>query len=377
MAEKNTDLTNNLNWFGFETRIRKIISIAISPLAEQIRELEDWQKLNQLRFDNLNNDIKDLNGKIHRTIKRTNELNEIRNNLYDLSQTVRAHEVTNYEKHGASNVDIKSLKDKVKQIGEDFQNMDAINNNLKAEIGKYVNFTLEHKLFYNDKLNEMNTEFIKKNVTELKSKISKLQLNDSFKEGIIDQQRIDIAKLIFDFEHFKMSFESSMISIKDFTKFSKIFHKINCDESVDKEVDEGNISDFYFKDSYTNHHMKILSNRIDQIEKDLRMTDNYIEKQIPVIHFKEIWEVIDFWISSKEVRGKVKEFVDYKLTELNEIIENDKGWPTFSKQIVKADVTHFKFENSPLIDYLSNSIGNIFIVLFIFWKTVLRIKMCS
>lgn len=287
MAERNVDLTSNLNWFGFETRIRKIIASAISPIVEQIKDFEDTQKLNDLKFGNINNDVKELNNKIHRTIKRTNELNEIRSNLYDLSQSVRAHEIVNYEKHGDSNVNIKSLKDKVKLISEDFQNMEAINNNLKSEIENYISFTLEHKIFFNDKISEMNTEF-NNSITELCSKVSKLELSDSFKDGIIDQHKLDIEKIIFDIEYLKMNFESNLSSIQHFNKMSKIINGIDKEPSENKEIEENKICDVYFKDSYTNKHMKILSNRIDQLEKELRMTDNYIEKQIPVSRIKEI-----------------------------------------------------------------------------------------
>ena len=129
--------------------------------------------------------------------------------LFSISQTVRSHEVTNYEKHAASVFDIKSLKDKVKVINEDIQRIESINSNLKSEINKYAQFTLEHKFYYNDKLSEIKTELLE-GISQLRTWFTKLDLRDTCKENIVNQQRKDIEQLVVELEQIRSTLNSNI-----------------------------------------------------------------------------------------------------------------------------------------------------------------------
>ena len=132
--------------------------------------------------------------------------------LFFLSQAVKSHEVENYKKHAASVFDIKSLNDKVKVINEDIQRIESINSNLKLEINKYAQLTLEHKFYYNDKLSEIKTELLE-GISQLRTWFTKLDLRDTCKENIVNQQRKDMEQLIVELGQIRSTLNSNIFKV--------------------------------------------------------------------------------------------------------------------------------------------------------------------
>ncbi len=69
MASSSTDLNRNLDWFSFETRMRKLISNTMVPILDKIDLYEETHKVIFMKIENINLFMDEMNNKIHKNIK--------------------------------------------------------------------------------------------------------------------------------------------------------------------------------------------------------------------------------------------------------------------------------------------------------------------
>lgn len=79
--------------------------------------------------------------------------------------------------------------------------------------------------------------------------------------------------------------------------------------------------------------IRLMKNRQQAHEIELRRTDNYIEKRLPLDTLHLFAEMLEYVIPNKKTQ--IMEFLEYKLDGLNKIIEHDNGWPNLNKGIGK------------------------------------------
>lgn len=289
---------------------------------------------------------------MHETDRRAHEILQVKDDVYQLSQTVRGHDIINHENTAKTNTLFRNLKDKLKHIEGNQRDIENINLNLRSEIMKYNQFILEHKVYYNTKLEQITSQH-SDDVSDIKSRINNLILKDTFKEGIVQRQREDINTLFTDIGILKGKLESDEEQLMDCVNFKRVFTStLGTSGTANSFLNQ--LAAKETPEDRNSHDIKMISNRITELEKELRKTDNYIEKQLPLRYVTAIGEIIDYTISSKPVREKLKEYMDYKLTELNEIIEKDKGWPSLSKVLEKVKIGVFKYNELTINDLLQS-----------------------
>ena len=69
---------------------------------------------------------------------------------------------------------------------------------------------------------------------------------------------------------------------------------------------------------------------------EIRKTDNYIDKKMPVDIIKMAAEMIDHVVTKKNEKTNLTEFVNQKLSELNTLIKEDDGWPKIDKDFTQV-----------------------------------------
>jgi hypothetical protein len=340
----------HLDWFKFENKIRKVISLCLAPLTHQIQEVTNRNEYIEARLKKTNNRIDETNDQLYMTGRRADQVLEVKDDLYHLTQTVRGHDISHQEYRGRMTTLMQNVQEKIKSLEDEFRDIMGAEISLRNEITKYTNEVIQHKVFYNDELKEVKEEYMNL-TTDLRSQIQAMQLREGYNKAMSEQQKKDISELHTSISLLKSQLSETEENIIDLINFKRVFSS-----TLASPTKMQNFKSLLTSSSTTNatmdHSLKMLSNRLDMLEFDLRKTDNYIEKQIPLNYVVSIGEMIDYTISSKAVREKLKEFMDYKLTELNEKIDRDKGWPTEGKLLKKHNAEGFKYDQMSVKELL-------------------------
>jgi hypothetical protein len=330
-----------LNWFKFETKLHDYITLRFAPVLKMLKQLDEKNEYQELKLKKLKESLTDSNNKIQKLDRKSREIDDIKDDLFNLRQTVRSHEVLQYENNGKFNTYLKNMREKLKLFEDDFKSNEFSIDQYKADIISMHQKLIEHKVYYNGAMTNLRTEYSEK-MTDFNRKMQKTQLKEIYDEGIMANQKNDIDRMIIDIEIMKNKQDSNSTDLIDLNNFKRIFAKgldVNKTEILKIMLNPtaqgpSNIS---------SHDIQLFSNRLNMLEVDLRKTDNYIEKQLPLKYITAFGELVDFTFSTKNVRDKLKEFMEYKITELNEAIEKDKGWPTIDKTLSTVNELKFRY----------------------------------
>lgn len=87
--------------------------------------------------------------------------------------------------------------------------------------------------------------------------------------------------------------------------------------------------------------MKAQQNKIEDLSNCLKSTDNYLEKFQPFNAFCQLFEILRMALDPMQI-AKVKDYEEYRLKQLYEIILSDKGKPltSFNKEYVLEPVSY-------------------------------------
>lgn len=115
-------------------------------------------------------------------------------------------------------------------------------------------------------------------------------------------------------------------------------------EKVNKKIlvlDDTKLNEQKFVEFNKKHeeNMKAQQNRIEDLSNCLKFTDNYLEKYQPFNAFCQLFEILRMALDPMQV-AKVKDYEEYRLKQLYEIILQDKGKPltSFNKEYVMEPV---------------------------------------
>ena len=78
------------------------------------------------------------------------------------------------------------------------------------------------------------------------------------------------------------------------------------------------------------------NNRVYGSECEIRKTDNYIDKKIPLDTVLIVADMLDHVLTKKKDKELLKDYVNDKLQKLNNIINADNGWPQIDKNLNKV-----------------------------------------
>lgn len=73
-------------------------------------------------------------------------------------------------------------------------------------------------------------------------------------------------------------------------------------------------------------------NRSYALELEIKATDNYIEKHIPYTITEMIGEALDYILTRKADRDRIREYMKYRVKELKNVINEDNGWSNLEKK---------------------------------------------
>lgn len=150
--------TAEVDWFDFETRMRRIIQELLDPTIR--RSLEDKEIVNSLKksLDLQKRKIEEIEFVIHKTQKRTTIFEEINKKMVEMESDRKLGEAR------AMN-EVASLKDEIDQIKFDLQRktdeidqISNINNDLRNQMLTFNNQLIEHKTKTNNLITDQQKE---------------------------------------------------------------------------------------------------------------------------------------------------------------------------------------------------------------------------
>ena len=272
--------------------------------------------------------------------RKQNDYDELKDEFFNLKQSVRGHDILHHENQAKFTTVLTTIKEKLISLEENIRETDNNVTALRTDMDTNNQTIIDHKTFYNNEMKN-HKNFIIDLHTEAEGKVKKLQLKTDYIDGIMKNHKKDIDQLITDYEVNRLQ------KIEDDKNLANLLH---FQTAFTNSLGEGNeVIEKFIKvstevaNSDPYHEINMLGNRINEVEKSLRKTDNYIEKQIPLQYTTDFGQLLDYTITSRAIRERLMEFMDYKITEYNELIDKDRGWPNNGKELEKAKVTSFKY----------------------------------
>eukprot|EP00347_Sterkiella_histriomuscorum_P001564 403371548 len=253
----------NPNWFAFETRVRKMVLQMVEPQVKRsILERETIQEVKK-QHDSIKKKIDECEFIIHKAQKKTAsqedvhkkiEFNETRQKIYE----AKMKEAIDKLQH---NQDVLTEK------------VDIVEQERSSFIMRVENLTFELKKFREDLIGtkEHLSDYIDKTHMELKKAIS--QFNNQIESVITDIQ----------LEKKKLSIQSN-----DFKIFGSTIEKNNrrlqeIEELLQKALtDKLDTADFNLRISQLEKDIKMTQEQSFKVELNIRETNNYIDKYIPM-----------------------------------------------------------------------------------------------
>lgn len=81
---------------------------------------------------------------------------------------------------------------------------------------------------------------------------------------------------------------------------------------------------FYNNEKIIDQRIKDINNKVNDVQNNLTSTDNYLEKYLPFNSFCQMFEVLRLALDQVQI-NRVKDYEEYRLKELYDIILTDRG----------------------------------------------------
>ncbi|CAI2367387.1 unnamed protein product [Moneuplotes crassus] len=334
-------LHKDQEWFAFETKLHDYITSRLGPVLTLIKQTDEFARYQETKIAALERKNEEIDENMYQLEKKQRFFTDFKDSLFTLKQQVRSHYIVSQEESAKVRSDIENFKQNIKEFSSTTNDVDIMTKVIKNELEKVQETVMEHKTYYNKEIAVAKT-YITDYATDLQSEFDKLKLKNSYDSTIMENKKKEIDRMIVDIEVIKQKMQEDETNLVDLINFKNVFEKsfnASGPAAIEKLVQLS--AEILKKD--TSHDIKILSNHIEEVEQELRKTDNYIEKQLPLQYTTAFGELLDYTIASRNVREKLMEYMDYKITEYNENIDKDTGWPTSSKELTKEKVTGFKY----------------------------------
>ncbi|CAI2383906.1 unnamed protein product [Moneuplotes crassus] len=299
----------NLDWFAFETRIRKVLHDLLEPTAE--RSIKTKENVEEVKAENkiLTRKIEEIEFILHKSHKRSTLFDSVNKRLIDNDSERKILESRLNNEVRSITTEAKGIKQRVNLIGEE---VSTINTRI-----------IEH---FN------RTEELEKRYAEDKKDISlQLQIDDINSQlKVIDEWKGHVDYLLSNYQE-------------------DIYRQGTSIEKARKEISE--CETLIRKDCVKNPSFKKLSEDLDKrltycqnsaedISRNLMSTDNYIEKYLPIkIHKFIVSSLRNVFEDKKDIR-KLKDYEAKRDWLLNEVLQNDNGKPGDFKKKVFEDNHH-------------------------------------
>ncbi|CAI2369865.1 unnamed protein product [Moneuplotes crassus] len=335
------DSKADLEWFNFENKLHEYVTQRLAPVISMVKQNEEYSLYQDTQISELRDKNSKLKKHIYQIEKKQRLFDDLKEELFSFKQQVRSHNILNREEHAKVRTDIENFKQNIKSFSETTEDVDGMVKIVKTELDKLQETIMDHKAFYTKELANAKT-YVTDTSTDMQSEFEKLKLKYNFDSALIEVKKKEINQMSIDVSILKQTMKEDQESLIDLVNFKNVFEKSLNKSGPDAIERLFQMSSEAMKNN-SSHDIQILSNHINQVEQELKRTDNFIEKQLPLQYTTAFGELLDYTIPSKNVREKLMEYMDYKITEYNEAIDKDTGWPTASKELVKAKVTGFKY----------------------------------
>ena len=185
----------------------------------------------------------------------------------------------------------------------------------------------------------MQKSLKKLEITE--NKIGTLEINDSYRNKIIEQHRktVDEAQGMMNMLKIKLDDLNDAANSVQALKLDKL--------------------EFESRRLKFDRTFKIMKHQQDDMNNRILRLQDFVDKQIPYDYIKSIAEAIDYTSYDNSVRHKLKDFIQPKLSGLKSMFSKDRQWFLRSKTMIEINDQNFKCDPKIFDQYESKTIiGN-------------------
>ena len=301
------------NWYKFETKIRNIIFSIVGPMNDQIQQNETDIKSIRTDVNELSAKYSTQNSTLNQLSKMSSDFDDLRSYVREFEEIVKQKDAHSQESVQMMRIEMSTLKENIKVFRSQVSSFNDHMSSAKNEIERCRHFVSESKQHASSKIKETFSKLMAE-ITDLslavnhtKSQENYFNTNIQSHSKAMNEMSIGLANLNQQFKDHQDKYESMTFVIKD--EFDTQI------ELLRKE-----------------HQMS--QDHILGIEKELRATDNYLDKRLPYETMKIINEMLDYVVTSKDERKGLKEYMHFKQTEFKQIADKNSGWPDLDKNIV-------------------------------------------
>ncbi|CDW77434.1 UNKNOWN [Stylonychia lemnae] len=302
-----------LNWFDFETRMRKLVYELLQPTVQRSHEDREILYNSKKSLMNHQQRLEEIEYSLFKSTEKTTVFDQIYMKMAEMEQDRKSDQAkTDHHLEGFMNI-INEVKFHTKNVCTAQDQQQIINSKFREEldhVSKNIAETKETFISRSQKdFNKLN-----KNLEQLSRKASQIQVHQDTLDLMTNafESRLDSLKALL--EQYKSEYEQIQFDIQ----------KFNSTKLTQNE----------FEEKY--HH---IMDKFDQVMKSLDMKDNqistienFIEKYVPIRVQSQISEILNEVITGKQ-KEVLEEIEKRKFDELHQILLLDNGMADLIQQI--------------------------------------------
>eukprot|EP00347_Sterkiella_histriomuscorum_P015663 403356170 len=331
-------IANEVDWFGFQTQLRKIVYELVEPTVKRALLSENNIYVLQEENQSLKKKIDELEFVFQKSQKRAVTNDDVQRKIHEQDQSRRLAEVKIKGDVDGFKATMDSFKQRISVVeGEAvrYQNQTQIQ---QSEVSSVIeNFQTIRQKVQSDML-ELHEQF-KSEISNLKDLVESYNQPIQKCEQYFESQKDLLKTNIADIEIMKRDISQHYVEIKRLD-----------DEKMTPEP-------FLEHKKYMKNALSCNQMDIDYLKKELQATDNYLEKYLPFKILNYLHDALTFILDKKEIQ-KLFDHLAIVFQQLESTIANDNGRPTLVKRdffIPSLDLNYIQMQRRMLKMQTDNS----------------------
>eukprot|EP00347_Sterkiella_histriomuscorum_P008817 403343633 len=326
---------NELQWFDFEIRMRRVIQEFMEPTIERITRDRELQNLTQKRSDQQQKRVELLES----VVLKTGSSSTLGNNsqqktvFEEISQTISDNDRMRKIGH-------EQIKNEMQNVVKMCNDQNFIIENQQKQIQQIVQKIQQRKMEQDkteDSLNQIRKELGHK-VEEVKLIVEQKEISMQKDIRLISIDQADLRTEITGHSQQNAQFEKQLQ--KSLYQVDMLANQIEL-----QKTDKLSKCEFETALNEVKDQLYSINKVMDEFSNEFLRVENYIEKYIPLRMQNTISETLDNVLQVKD-KKKLREYEEKKFFELRNNIIEDKGLPNLIDEIKGIINQASKYDNN-------------------------------
>ncbi|CDW83857.1 UNKNOWN [Stylonychia lemnae] len=311
-TENKQFFANEIDWFGFQTQLRKIVYELVEPTVKRALTSENQIYFLQEENAQVRKKLDELEYVFQKAQKKAVSNDDITRKIHEQDQNRRIAELKLKGEIDQFKASMDSFKQRLQVVESEAVRYQTSTQLQQIEVSAVVdNFHGTKQKLHNEMI-QMHDTFVR-NINELKEKIEFYDQPVKRCEQYLENQKIVLRDLQTGLEIAKKDLLSHNSEIKRLDK-----------QKLDEDI-------FNDDQKIIKNHMGIARQEIDLLKSELQATDNYLDKYLPFKTLNFIYDSLTAFLDKKEL-AKLFDYLAVIFEQLESGIANDDGKPSLTKR---------------------------------------------